>query len=112
MNQTHQPGSAIGSTLALFAPEPNTLYPLEHVAQLLDLSRRWIALCARHGLIHPAFDPLMEGWFFDAEAIHTLRLIEQLRALRCLNMPAIKLVLDLRREVETLRAEIRYLRNP
>ena len=110
MNYPHSIGSDIGSTLALFEPAPDTLYSLDYVSQLLDLSRRWIALCARHGLIHPAFDPLEEGWYFDAAAIQTLRRIAHMRAMHRLDLFGIKLVLDLLREVETLRAEVRFLR--
>lgn len=110
MNYPHSTGHDIRSALALFEPAPDTLYSLDYISQLLDLSRRWIALCARHGLIRPAFDPLEAGWYFDAAAIQTLRRIKHLRAMHCLDMFSIKLVLDLLREVETLREEVRFLR--
>jgi hypothetical protein len=110
MNYPHSLGSDFPSALALFEPAPDTLYSLDHVSQLLALSRRWIAICARHGLVHPVFDPLVEGWYFDAAAIQTLRRIEYLRAMHRLDLLGIKLVLELMREVETLRAEVRFLR--
>ena len=110
MNYPHSLGPDISAALALFEPAPDTLYSLDHVSLLLALSRRWIALCARHGLVHPAFDPLEEGWYFDAAAIQTLRRIEYLRAMHRLDMVGIKLVLDRMREVEWVRSEVRFLR--
>lgn len=110
MNKPLSPSPDI-SALALFEPPPDTLYSLDRVSQILDVSRRWIALCARHGLIVPMFDPMVGGWFFDAAAIQTLRRIEYLRAIHRLDMLGLKLVLELLREVETLRAEVGFLRS-
>ncbi len=99
------------STLASYEGVPDLIYSLDRVAELLDLPRRWIALCARHGLIEPVSDPSAEGLHFDAAALQTLRHIEFLRARHRLDLPALKLLLDLAREVEELRAEIRFLRS-
>jgi hypothetical protein len=89
---------------ALFEPTPHTLYTLDHVSQLLALSRHWIALCARYGLIHP----LVKGWYFDPAAIQTLRRIEHMGAVHGLDLLGIKLDSDLTRELEALRAEVRF----
>jgi DNA-binding transcriptional MerR regulator len=98
------------SPLIPYQPDPEALYSLEWVASFSRIPRRQIVLYARQGLIHPALDPLVGGWYFDAAAIQTLRRIEQLRAMHRLDMLGIKLVLDLLREVEMLRTEVRFLR--
>jgi len=110
MNQLHDNNLGITMTLALFEPALHTLYSLEEVARTLDLSRHWIALCARHGLIHPVSDPVSGIWYFDAEAIRTLRRIEMLRSMHGLNVLSLKFVLGLLQEVETLRQEVQSIR--
>jgi DNA-binding transcriptional MerR regulator len=107
-SHTFQPSAA--SAVAIFEPASDTLYPLDTVARMLDVPRRWIAHSARHGLIHPVVDSATDGWSFDAKAIQTLRRIQSLQTLHHLDLDTIKLVLDLVREVESLRAEVSFLR--
>lgn len=97
-------------SLAIYQPDSEVLYSLDGTAALAGVPRRHIAFYVRHGLIQPAFDPRLEGWYFTAEAIQTLRRIEQLRAIHRLDVPGLKLVLELLREVEALRAEVRFFR--
>jgi hypothetical protein len=106
MNETHriEPTTA----LILSEPEPDTLYPLERVAQFAGLPRRHIVLYVRHGFVRPAIDPAYAGWYFTAEAIRTLRRIEMLRTLHRLDPSGVRLVLGLMSEIERLREELLY----
>ena len=95
------------TTLTLWEPEPDVLYTLDRVAQIAGLPRRLIVLYARHGLITPACAPHDEGWYFTAATIHTLRNIENLRTLHHLDLPTLRLVFGLMRELERLRRDLR-----
>jgi len=86
------------------------VYSIETAARITHIPRRRIALYYKHGLVRPVADPEQGGWYFDDHALRTLRRIEALREAWGLNLPAIKLVLDLMAEVERLQEEIRFLR--
>jgi DNA-binding transcriptional MerR regulator len=94
------------TTLTLWEPEPDVLYTLERAAQFAGLPRRHIVIYARHGLVTPATAPGAAGWYFTADAIHTLRRIEMLRAMHGLDLPGVRLVLGLMSEIERLRGEL------
>ena len=55
-------------------------------------------------------DPACGGYYFNDEAIRTLRRIEYLRADCGINLVGIKMILRLTNEVESLRAEVSFLR--
>jgi len=95
---------------ALFEPAPDVVYSIEQTARLAHVPRRTIAVYFRHGLVSPVVDPDTGGWYFDDNAIRTLREIEYLRSAVGMTTPAIKLMFDLMREVEHLRQEVRFLR--
>ena len=97
------------TALDVYEPDSNIVYSIEAAARLAQVPRRLIAICCRYGLVSPVVAPECGGWYFNTEAIRTLRRIEYLRTECELNMPAIKLVLDLMREVERLRDEVRFL---
>ncbi len=67
-----------------------------------------ILVYCRHGLLAPLEEPT-PGYHFDDEAIRRLRQIEYLRGAG-LNLPGLKLALELMHEVERLQAEVRFLR--
>ena len=96
--------------LELFEPAPENVYSIEQAAHLAQVSRRLIAVYFRYGLVSPAADPDLGGWYFDDEAIRTLRQIERLRNSLGLSLMAVKLVFDLKHELERLRQELRFLR--
>ena len=96
--------------LEVFEPAPGSIYTIEQAAHLAGIPRRAIAVCFRHGLVEPALDPDLEGWYFDDEAIRTLRQIERLRESMGMSLSGVKLVLELTQEVERLRQEVRFLR--
>ena len=107
MNNIHQ-GAA--STLQRFEPAPQDVYSIEAVVHITQTPRHLIAVYCRHGLIAPIAPPEREGWQFDDEAIRELRRIESLRAEFSLELPALRMVVELRREIERLREEVRFLR--
>jgi DNA-binding transcriptional MerR regulator len=98
------------SALQLFEPSPDVVYSIEQTARLAHVSRRLIAIYARYGLVLPAVDPDTGVWFFNDEAIRTLKRVEQLRNSTGMSMTAAKLVFELIGEVEHLRREVRFLR--
>ena len=50
------------------------------------------------------------AYHFNDDAIRVLRRVEYLRVACGLNLPGIKMALDLMNEVERLQAEVRFLR--
>ena len=98
------------SALELFQPAPEITYSIEEAARLAQVPRRLIAVYFRFGLVSPAADPDIDGWYFDDQGIRTLRQIERLRNSLGMNLTAVKLVLELTQEVERLRQEVRFLR--
>ena len=98
------------SALELFEPAPEVVYSIEQTAHLTHVPRRLIAVYFRYGLVSPVVDPDVGGWYFNDDAIRTLRQIEYLRNSAGMNLTVVKLVLDLMHEVERLRREVRALR--
>ncbi|MES2309807.1 MAG: hypothetical protein V4507_13200 [Verrucomicrobiota bacterium] len=97
--------------LEIFQPQPNTLYSLEVTAHLAGVPRRSVLLYCRAGLVHPLFQPPHGVMEFTEEAIYTVRKIEYLRANHTMDLTWFKMMIDLRDELDHLRAEIRFLRN-
>jgi len=98
------------SALELFEPAPEITYSIEEAARLAQVPRRLIALYFRYGLVSPAVDPDIGGWYFDDEGIRTLRQIERLRNSFGMNLLSVKLVLELTHQVERMRQELSFLR--
>lgn len=93
-----------------FEPDPEAIYDIEAVVRLAQVPRHSILVYYNQGLISTVFDPQHGGYYFDDEAIRSLRRIEYLRSVRGLNLAGAKMVLDLMNEVERLRAELRFRR--
>jgi DNA-binding transcriptional MerR regulator len=98
------------TALELYEPDPDVLYPIDIAAAMARVPRRRIALYYRHGLVSPVLDPECGGWYFNDDAIRELRRIEHLRSTCGMDLRAIGLMLDLLKEVERLREEVRFLR--
>ena len=111
MSNRCDPESLSVLALDLFQPNPNALYSLDAAAHLAGVSRRSILIYCRAGLVRPVFQPPYGVMAFTEEAIHTVRRIEQMRAVHGIDMAWIKTMFDLLDEVERLRAEVRFLRN-
>ena len=98
------------SAIQVFEPDPDAVYTIEAVEHLVHVPRRMIAVYCKHGLLSPVVDPACGGYYFNDEAIRTLRRIEYLRADCGINLVGIKMILRLTNEVESLRAEVSFLR--
>jgi hypothetical protein len=90
-----------------FEPEPDAVFSIEHTAHLAGVPRRTILIYCKHGLISPITDPTLWGYWFSAETIRTLRRIESLRATCGDDLPGIGIILDLMKELQALRAQLR-----
>jgi DNA-binding transcriptional MerR regulator len=112
MSQPRDPDIPPARALELFQPNPDVLYSLDATAHLAGVTRRSILIYCRAGLVQPVFQPPYGVMAFTEEAIHTVRRIEHVRALHGLDVAWVKTLFDLLDEVERLRAEVRFLRNP
>ena len=110
MNTVHDPMSEPECALQLFEPDPQAVYTIEVTAHLVDVPRRMVLVYCKLGLVSPVVDPGCGGYYFNDEAIRILRRIEYLRNVCGINLPGIKMILDLVNEAERLRAEVRFLR--
>jgi DNA-binding transcriptional MerR regulator len=112
MSKRFVPDSSPPGALELFEPKPNVLYSLDATAVLAGVPRRSIVIYCRAGLVRSVVQPPYGVMEFTEEAIYTLRRIEHLRTVHGLDIAWIKVLFDLIDEVERLRAELRFLRNP
>jgi DNA-binding transcriptional MerR regulator len=109
-----EPGGSKSSpsfALELFQPAPDVLYTLDATAQLAGVPRRAILIYCRAGLVRPIVQPPYGAMAFTEEAIYTVRQVEHLRAVHGIDLALVKAMLELRDEVERLRAELRFLRH-
>ncbi|MBV9489054.1 MAG: MerR family transcriptional regulator [Verrucomicrobia bacterium] len=90
--------------------ESEEVYSLELVEKITLVPRRTILLYFRHGLIRTARRPGRDHPIFDSDSVRTLRRIEDLRRQFGVNLAGIKLIMGLVREVDELRAELRFRR--
>jgi predicted site-specific integrase-resolvase len=113
MDMSNQPDSPTPSvcTLEVYEPNPNVLYSLEATAHLARVPRRSVLIYCRAGLLRPVFQPPHGMMGFTEEAIYTIRRIEDVRAVHCMDVSCIKTMFDLLDEVERLRAEVRFFRS-
>jgi len=112
MSKRFVPDSPPPLARELFQPQPNGLYSLDATARLACVPRRSILIYCRAGLVRPVVQPPYGVMEFTEEAIYTMRRIEHLRTVHGLDLAWIKTMFDLLDEVERLRAELRFLRNP
>jgi DNA-binding transcriptional MerR regulator len=112
MSKRIVPDSLPFQSLELFQPKPGVLYSLDATARLAGITRRSILIYCRAGLVRPVVQPPYGVMEFTEEAIYTLRRIEYLRTAHGLDLAWIKTIFDLLDEVERLRTELRFLRNP
>ena len=96
--------------IQLFEPPEDAIYTIEATSRLVNVSRRRILVYCKHHLVSPANGTADHGYYFDRDAIHTLRRIETLRTLCDKDFAGIKIVLDLAAALERLRRDLRYCR--
>jgi DNA-binding transcriptional MerR regulator len=95
------------TALQPFEPDTSSVYPIETVANFVQMPRRHIVVYFKYGLVSPVIDPVY-GWWFNDQAIRALRRIEYLRAGCGINLTGIKLIVELTKEAELLRQKIRH----
>jgi DNA-binding transcriptional MerR regulator len=95
--------------IQLFEPPEDAIYTIEATSRLVNLSRRRILVYCRHHLVSPANGTTNHGYYFDRDAIHTLRRIETLRTVCDKDFAGIKIILELTAALERLRRDVRLL---
>lgn len=95
----------------LFEPGPDEVYDIDAAGRIAQVPRRAILIYYKLGLVSAVADPEYGGYYFDDNAIRTIRRIEYLRIGCGMNLAGIKLVMSLMTEVEQLREESRFLRH-
>ena len=95
--------------LRIFEPDPDAAYSIEITERLTQIPRRTITVYVKHRLVSPMVEQ-GGGMFFDEEAIRLLRRIEQLRTSYGVNLPGIKMIMQLLEELEQRQVELRFRR--
>ncbi|HKB91166.1 MAG TPA: chaperone modulator CbpM [Opitutaceae bacterium] len=90
-----------------FTPNTKAVYPLDIAAHLARMPRHRVLMCYKRGLISPRIDPTYGGYSFDVSTIRTLQHIEYLCTHLGVNFSGIRIILDLMKELEQLRANDR-----
>jgi DNA-binding transcriptional MerR regulator len=93
----------------LFEPPADALYTIEATSRIVDVPRRTIAIYCKYHLLATAQDTTDYGYYFDGDAIRTLRRIEALRAVCGDDFVGIKIILGLTAALERSRSDIRLL---
>ena len=112
MSKQCGPNTPAVLALELFQPNPNMLYSLDVTAHLAGVSRHSILVYCRAGLLRPVFQPPYGVMAFTGEAIQAVRRIQHVQAAYGIGIAWLKTMMNLLDEVERLRAEVRFLRNP
>jgi DNA-binding transcriptional MerR regulator len=95
--------------IQLFEPPEDAIYTIEATSRLVNVSRRRILVYCKHHLVSPANGTAEHGYYFDRDAIHTLRRIETLRNVCDKDFAGIKILLELTAALERLRRDVRLL---
>jgi DNA-binding transcriptional MerR regulator len=105
------PGSASAQSreIQLFEPPEDAICTIEATSRIVDVPRRMIAIYCKHHLLAPARDTTNYGYYFDCDAIRTLRRIEALRTVCGDDFVGIKIILDLTAALKRSRSDIRLL---
>jgi hypothetical protein len=101
--------SVNSAAVQVFEPNPGVVYSIETASQLAQTSRRNILIYCRERLVSPMSNPEVAGYWFDAGTLRTLKRIEELRAICDEPLTSVRLILNLMREVQRLRTEMRAL---
>jgi DNA-binding transcriptional MerR regulator len=95
--------------IQLFEPPEDAIYTIEATSRLVNVSRRRILVYCKHHLVSPANGTADHGYYFDRDAIDTLRRIEILRTVCDKDFAGIKMILDLTAALERLGRDVRVL---
>jgi DNA-binding transcriptional MerR regulator len=94
----------------MISGEPRELYDLTITASYCEIHPDLIRHYCQIGMIHPARRDENENLFFDDDAIYWIRQIRELNRGGEVGQSALRIILDLRRQVEDLRRELIGLR--
>ena len=95
--------------IQLFEPPADALYTIEATSRIVDVPRRTILVYCKYRLLSPAPTTAEHGYYFNGNAVRTLRRIEALRTVCGDDFAGIKIILDLTAALERLRADLRLL---
>mgnify|MGYP005844611959 CR=1 FL=1 len=95
--------------MKMISPDPHHVHSLRVVVEMTGCPPRKIFFYCRQGVVRPVSEEDDE-WFFDQESVMRLRHIEVLRQQHRMNWAAIRTIIGLLDEVETLREELRWRR--
>ena len=95
--------------IQLFEPPADALYTIDGTSRIVDLPRRTILVYCKYRLLSPANTTGEHGYYFNGNAIRTLRRIEALRTVCGDDFAGIKMILDLTAALERLRSDVRLL---
>jgi DNA-binding transcriptional MerR regulator len=95
--------------IQLFEPPADALYTIEATSRIVDVPRRTILVYCKYRLLSPAPTTADHGYYFNGNAVRTLRRIEALRTVCGDDLAGIKIILDLTAALERLRSDIRLL---
>ena len=95
--------------IQLFEPSADALYTIEATSRIVDVPRRTILVYCKYRLLSPAPATANHGYYFNGNAVRTLRRIEALRTVCGDDLAGIKIILDLTAALERLRSDIRLL---
>ena len=96
-------------TLQRFEPDPEAVYTIEAAAHLAHVQRHRILVYCKQGLVSTVSTPERAGYVFNDEGIRALRQIEYLQTEQGINLAGTRIILELLKEVERLRNEVRFL---
>lgn len=87
---------------------PTERYTLETLVEITSADRQLLAAYREHGLIVPVSEDAEPH--FDDDALHQIRRLEFLRAAYGANVEGLRAICQLLERIETLEAEVRFLR--
>src|SRR6266481_4052096 len=103
-----QGAQLLSREIQLFEPPPGALYTIDATSRIVDVPRRTILIYCKHHLLSPATS-MADSYYFNGNAIRTLRRIETLRTVCGDDFAGIKIILDLTAALERLRSDLRLL---
>jgi hypothetical protein len=98
----------VGFEVTVTHGDPAKLYDITVTATYTETQPHLILDYCRMGVVTAVKRDEADNLFFDDEAIYWLRQIRSLQAEGEVNRAALRLILDLRRQVEHLKRELRF----
>ena len=90
--------------------QPGQLYNHHEAAKLAGITVRDLLRYWKHHIVAPSENTGRYGIFFDEEAIYRLRQAEYLRGKYEINLSCIQLIMSLKRRIDELDAEMKFLK--